>query len=263
MGSDSRRHLLHGSRLVIRADGVWRCRLGARDLRSGSGRIARRSRWIRRYRRGRFGWRDRNGCLRLSCERFGEGRQAGSRGEKPKRIEVTLVLRGDADPQVDVRLCYFGGPARSDGSDDGTLVDGHTAEHADRAEVNESHRESVRCLNRHGLATGRHRSCEGNRPACRGEHRSAGGSCDIDAAMLAARVRVRRIEREPLENRAVGGPAPGFGGRDKCEGGNDRQRSQHYTFHSLLNLLVVSCENETAKLTGGSDVVNLGYRDPR
>jgi hypothetical protein len=126
------------------------------------------------------------------------GRQADPRREESERIEVALVLRGDADAQMDVRLRGLRSPAGPDRPDRGTFRDDRIPDHADRPEMSEGHGQPVRCLNRHTLATRRYRPGERDGAGGRSENRRAGVAADVDATMLATGVRMRRIEHERL-----------------------------------------------------------------
>ena len=114
-GGRSRRPSLRARRRNIRlGDGR---RLGHLDGRSG---------------RGSRGWPDHR-LLRRRIDRgrghFGHGRlRQGLRRhasrKKRERIDVALLVTRQADPEVDERVGEVGRPARPDGPDDGTLVDG-------------------------------------------------------------------------------------------------------------------------------------------
>jgi hypothetical protein len=110
---------------------------------------------------------------------------------------------------MNVRNVELRGAARADRSNDGALRDGGVLRHGDQAEVRQRHRQTVGGVDRDRLAARRHRPREADDTGGRREHRCAGVTTDVDAAMLAARVRMRRIEREPLEHGAAHGPRPG------------------------------------------------------
>jgi len=188
--------------------GVWRSRL-RRRLRHRlwerrvryvvrcRGKGLRRSNRIRDRRLDAcVGFRSRLGrrALRLRCRR----RRADPRREKCERIEVALVLRGDADAQMEVRLRGLRRPARPDRPDGGAFRDDRIPDHADRPEMSEGHGQSVWCLNRHTLATRRYRSGERDGAGGRSEDRRAGVAADVDPTMLATGVWVGRIEDERL-----------------------------------------------------------------
>jgi hypothetical protein len=119
---------------------------------------------------------------------------------------------------------------------------------------------AVRRLDRHRLPARRHGAGEGHRSRRRSEDRRAAGDADVDAAVLTARVRVVRVEREPEQNGALRGPRPRErSGRPEQEEQDDDEREPAHDASS-----VVSGENgERAKLATPSDVVKTVYSEPR
>jgi hypothetical protein len=167
--------------------------------------------------RSSFGSHDRlrHGRLsRHSCRRLDDRRRRGRRRRnRPRRqegqwVEVALRIARRADAEIDIRLRMVRDSARSDGSDDSCLADGHPAGHGDRAEVDECCRIRERCLDRDRLAA-RGNGAGKRDDSLRGcEHWTPVGSSEIEAAVLARVVRMGVVERERPQDRAVDRPGP-------------------------------------------------------
>jgi hypothetical protein len=179
---------------------VWLCpSFGRSRLGRRSRSLGRRRLGSRRLRRG-----DRCGGRRLGGRRRGRPRR-----QEGQRIDVSLILARRAQPEVDVRLREVDDAARADRADRGAFGQVGAARDADRAKVDERRRKAERCLDRHRLAAGRNRAGERHRTVRRGEHGRAGRRTEIDAAMLARRVRMSCVEGEGAEHRPVDRPRPG------------------------------------------------------
>ncbi len=181
-----------------------RRRRGDRWRRSGGRRCRRRSHGRRRRGHARRG--GRGGC---------SGRQ------KRRRVHVALSLRGETHAEVDVRLRHLGVAARPDRADGVTLGDCGALRHDERAEMGERDGVAVGGLDRQahpGRGDGARKGDCARGGRCDG---GAGRAADVESAVLAGGVRVRRIEVERLQDVAGGGPGP----RTGC--GHEEQRTRH------------------------------------
>ena len=249
---DSRRARLRSS--CDRLSGGGRCR----HRRGGGGRSRlrrRRGRGSRRGRRGR-GRRRRRG-------RRGSGlrsrRRRGGRGQERERIDVALVLRRHAHAHGHIRGVVRERAARPDRADRRALGHGRVLRDGDRPEMRERDRIPVGRLNRHRFAARGHRAGEADGAARGCDDGCPGGSADVDAAVLAARIRVRWVEREPLQHGSVHGPGPrSRRGSPEPEQYDDEDEPPHGS-----TALVVRLVNEAGTVAAPSDVVNIGYSEPR
>jgi hypothetical protein len=200
---------------------------GGRSVGCGGGRGRRRSR-DSGHCGGSHGRRRRIGSRR---------RRAVPRGEIEQRIEVAVRVVGGAHPEMHVRPRDLGIARGADAADDRSLRDGVVLRDRDRAEMRERHGEAVRRDDRDGPAGARDRAGERHRPRCRGAHRLRCTTRDVDAAVLAGRVRMRVVEAEALDDGTVRRPGPGprDGGREKR--GHDRGEKQAtHRHHPLLSV---------------------------
>jgi hypothetical protein len=134
-----------------------------------------------------------------------------------------VLVGGDANAEMHVRTRVLGLPARADDADLLALPDLSALLDAEGAHVRQ----------RHGIAVGgRDRDREPVRRHGAGErHRTAGGSADrlvrvgthVDAAVLAACIRIR-AEHERPQDGAADRPRPRIGGRGKDQ--RDRRRGE-------------------------------------
>ena len=231
--------------------GGGRRRRGCRcDYRRGRGR--RRSRGCaggRRQRGRRLGRRGRRGS--------GSPRRGSHRQER-ERVEIAVVVGRGADAEVDVRDGLLGRPARADRADRLALTDRRALRDRHRTEMGEGHGERVAGEDRHGVAARRHAAGERHRAGGRRDDRTAGGTADVDAAMLAARVRVRVIEGERREHGTGDRPRP------RARGWHGEERDEHDERDSHGAPSVVRIENsEGATVARRSAVVNIAYSEPR
>jgi hypothetical protein len=158
--------------------------------------------WRRPDRLGR-GRSRRSGLLRRARLRLTHR----SRRQQRQRVEVAVRIRGQANAEVDVRLAPLGLAARADRRDDVSFLDRGSGGHADRAEMHERDRVTVRSPNRQAEPLARQPPGEGDDAGCRRTKVGACGSSDVDAAMLAAGVRVV-LGRERPQDRSLDGPGP-------------------------------------------------------
>ena len=163
------------------------------------------------------GINDRRGCRhrrhsrRLSVH-LGSRRRVrrDARRQEGQRIDVALRIACDARAEVHVRIGQVDDPARTDCPHHRRFSHERAARHSDRPEVDERGRVSKRRLDRHRLPTRRDSSGEGHHTLYGGEHRTAAGRAKVDTSVLAARVRMRVVEPEGAQHRAVDGPRPGL-----------------------------------------------------
>jgi hypothetical protein len=179
----------------------------------------RRRRFLRqrlRRERRRLGRRSRGRGRRLDLPRR-RGRRP--RRQEEQRIEITLRIVGLADAEIDVRLGQLDIAARPDRSNGIAFSDLDALLDPVGAEMNERDRVAVLRLNRHGLATFRHRPGEGHDPSRGSAHGRSRRRADVDPPVLARRVRVVAVEGEPAQDRPVDGPSPGkTRGRERQSG---------------------------------------------
>jgi len=99
---------------------------------------------------------------------------------------------------VDVGLKHLGIAARTDRPDAVALRDRRALRHGDRAEVRQRDGVAVGGRDRDALAGRRHGAGERDDAGDRCEHLRVGRAAEIDAAMLASRERMLRVEAERL-----------------------------------------------------------------
>jgi hypothetical protein len=202
---------------------LCRCRSAGFDRRSSRGNSIRRD-WGGDGcgRRGLLSGWGRSLRRRLARRR----RRQGRRRQEPQRVEVALRLGGNPDPEVHVRLRQLDLAGRADRPHAVTLGYRRALGDRDRAEVGQRDGVPVGRRDREALARSRDDAREGHRPGRGRDDARARGRADVDAAMLARRVRMCRIERERLQDRPVGRPGPGTCRRcQKERGGNSREQN--------------------------------------
>jgi hypothetical protein len=217
-------------RLGLRRRGSFD-RLGAyRRLRGRSGRLGRRRRGRDLLRRGG----GRNGGLRRlrSGSRSGSGsgrrvrrrltpRLAPARGEKRKGVQVAVRIGGRPDTQVDRGDGLLGRPGGTDRSNRLPLAHGGASGHGHGPQVDERDRVAVVGLDRHGEPVRSDRTSEGDAARPRRDHRGTGLPADVDAAVLAGRVRIASVVKR-LQQRPGGRPRP-----RTCPGGEHEEDERH------------------------------------
>lgn len=155
-------------------------------------------------------------------------RHRSRRRQHRERVEIAARVCRQTNPQVDVRAVDLGAAGGPDRSDHGALGDGRSAGDSERAEVRQRHRETVFRLDRHGQPVRRNGAGERHASGGGRDDRSAVGRPEVDPAMLPSRVRVRRVERELLDDGPVHGPRPGVRGRHpEHEEEDDRKQATH------------------------------------
>ena len=211
-----------------------------RGCGGGRGRRGRggRERWRRRgrWRRRRLLRRDHRGSDRRRYRGLGlglglgDGRGLTSRREQPERVDVSLLVRGPADAEMDARHGLLGRAARAHRPDGGTLAHRVALRNADLAEVDERDGVAVAGEDRDAAAVGRQRAGERDDAGRRRPHRRPFGPTDVHPSVLPGREDVR-AEVEGPQNRPVGRPRPrgSRGGEDERE--RDREADRENPVH--------------------------------
>ena len=125
---------------------------------------------------------------------------------------------------MDMRRSGNGVLALAHLTDDRPLGDRAAARDADRAELEQRHCVPVRRLDRQGAPASGDGAGEGDRAGRRRADGTPGGRADVDASVLAGRVRVLRQCERP-QDRTFGRPGPaGCDGNDDqgCDRSDDR-----------------------------------------
>jgi hypothetical protein len=226
----------------------WRRSPAAISGLAAVGRAGSRRRGIRSRRRG-----GRRG-VRGRAAGPGIRRRGGrcSPRKQSQRVDVALLLGGDPDAEVDVRLIVVGRSARPDRPGNRALRDRIALVDRDRAEVAERHGIALGGLDGDRLAVGRHRAGERDGAGRRRQHVGTGRAGHVDAAMLACRIGVGRIEVEPPQHLARRRPGPGMRGSGKK--GRAQQHEQDQSPHMTSSL---SDQPTQVRVPTAPDVVNL------
>ncbi len=217
-----RRHGAHGgdgcrrpgSRARRRGCGERCCRRSGR-LGGGGGRLGP-------VLGGRGPGRRRCGLRGRSGDRS-RGRHRRPGREQRERVDVALRLGGTTDAQVDVRRGHLRVAARADRPDDVSFGDRRALPDDEGAEMRERDGVPVGGVDREGEPGTGDRPGEADTAGGRRKHGSAGVTTDVDAAVLAAVVRMLRVEDERPENRAGRGPCPGATSRGDKQRGESRE----------------------------------------
>ena len=174
----------------------------------------------------------RRGDVRNRCRP--RRRRRDARRQEGQGIDVALGIARYTRAEVHVRLGQIGDAARTDGAHHRRFSYERAARHSDRPEMDERGRISERCLDRHRLPAGRHRSGKGHHTLRGGKHSAAARRAEVDTAVLAARVRMRVVERERPQYRPVDRPRPGAGTGDgeRTRADDQDHKSPHHS--SLL-----------------------------
>jgi hypothetical protein len=135
--------------------------------------------------------------LRCGCRR-----RRRSSGQQRQRIDIALVVGGDADPEVHVRRCRDWIAALADTRDAIALRNVHALADHDLAELQQRHRVAVTRPNRDRMTAVRNAADERDRPSCRCDDGRPDGGADVDTAVLTACVGVAP-ERERPEHRTI------------------------------------------------------------
>lgn len=132
---------------------------------------------------------------------------------------------------MDVGLRVLTVAACAETADRPALGDGSAARDGERRQMRQRHGVAVVGRDRERDARARDGAGEGDRAATRREHDGAGGPGNVDAAMLAAGIRMGGVEDERLENFAVGRPRPRScsWSADQRRHGNEQEHATHGT----------------------------------
>jgi len=112
------------------------------------------------------------------------------RRKERQRVDVALRIGGHADAQMDVRLRGHGIRALADPRHHGSLVDERAFHHEDLPELEQRDREAVGGLDRHRLPAPGNEAGERDGSRRGGADVGAELAAHVDAAVLAARVRI-------------------------------------------------------------------------
>jgi hypothetical protein len=129
---------------------------------------------------------------------------------------------------MDVRVGRHGIDADADGAHDRTLGHGVVARDRSGGQLEQRHRVAVRRLDGDGAPAGGEGADEGDRAGRRSQHGRTDVGPDVDAAMLAARVRVGAEDERPQHgagHRPGPGGRAGAGGQRQHEGDRDREHA--------------------------------------
>jgi hypothetical protein len=138
---------------------------------------------------------------------------------------------------VDVRLRRGGILARAHLADGVALRDRVAPAHGERAELEQRDRVSARRRDRHAATARRERAGERDAASDRRADHGSDGRPDVDAAVLAAGVRVG-AERERPQDRPLDGPRPG--GCETREGEVEQNDDEYEAAHARNLLLSLS-----------------------
>jgi hypothetical protein len=175
--------------------------------------------WVGRGRRWRRSVHRRWWCnldgRRSRARRWWRRRRGCSRRQQRERIHIALRIARGTYAQVDVRKLVLGCPTRPDRPDRRPFANRVTLRNGERAEMDECHRVAVVGLDRDDLSARGHRPRERDVARSRRQYGSAAISADVDAAMLAARIRIAAVD-ERLEHVSRRRPRPAVsGGRQR------------------------------------------------
>jgi hypothetical protein len=206
--SSFRSHRLGRRRCNERRGSRLRCRRGRRRRRF-------RRRGHRRRRRHRLGRaRRRRGSGRGRRRRLWSGRRRGSRrrGRRPRRqerqrVDVGLPV-GQAYPEVDVGDVVLGVARRTGLGDRLAFADDISPSHEQRAEMRQRSLVAARRGERDRRAVRRNLPCKRHLPRLGRTNDRSSIQCDVDAAVLSARVRVV-ADGVTAQHGAVSRPCPG------------------------------------------------------
>jgi hypothetical protein len=137
-------------------------------------------------------------------------------GQQRQRVEIPVRIGGQADAQMDVWLRSLGLAARADRSHDLPFADRRSNGQGDRSQVDEGDRIPVLGADRQAEPLARKPAGVGDDPRGRSAYLGSRRSADVDAAVLAARIRVVAGDERP-EHRPLDRPAPRSRTRDVGE----------------------------------------------
>jgi hypothetical protein len=128
--------------------------------------------------------------------------------QERQRVDVALFLRRHAHPEIDERLSAVDDAARAHCPDHHALGEVSAAADADGAEVHECGGIAERRLDRDRLAAVRHGTGERDDSLSGRDHVRARRCGEIDAPVLAGRVRVSPVEGKGAKDGPVDRPGP-------------------------------------------------------
>jgi hypothetical protein len=178
--------------------------------------------------RNRHRHRSRRRGDRVGCRfTFRRRRRSGlPDGQQRKRVEIPVRIGGQADAEMDVRLRSFGLAARADRPHDLSFADSRSNGQANRSQVDEGDGIAVRGADRQAEPLAREAAGVGDDPRGRSAYLGSRRRADVDAAVLAARIRVVAGEEGP-EHRSLDRPAPGRRTRDMYEADEQHGHQDH------------------------------------
>jgi hypothetical protein len=183
----------------------------------------------RNGRRGGYGSRSRRGCRsRSRSARL----SARPRRQEAKRVEVCLLVRGEADAEVDVGLLMLGLSGRARERNPGALRDDCATTYRRGTEMRQRHGISIRCLHRDHEPAARHLADERHLSSRRCKHGFVVRGSDVDTAVLSRRVRVG-AQVEGTQHGAARRPRPGTRGTG-CEQQQTHGDGHHLHSHRAL-----------------------------
>jgi hypothetical protein len=188
---------------------AWRAR---RRGRRGSGLHQHRLLLRRRGCGGRLRHDRRRVCAGDRNSR-GRGRRRGgrrrrSRREEQERIEVSVLIACEADPEVHVRRVDLRRTARTDAGDNRSLLHACSAKRLQRPEMRQRGAVAVGRPNAEGESVAGRGSRERNDAVHRRHDGGAGGARDVDPAMLPGQLRLGTVEQEGSQHRPIRRPRP-------------------------------------------------------
>jgi hypothetical protein len=142
-------------------------------------------------------------------------------GEKRERVHIPVGIGGQANAEVDVRLCPLGIAARADSAHDLAFLDRGTGANPDRSEVDERDRVAVGGANRQAQTFARQLPDEGRDARCRSPDLGTRRRSDVDSPVLATRVRIS-FGDERAQHWTVDRPGPGL-----CSRAQEERREDH------------------------------------
>ena len=226
------------SNRVVGRHGLWRRgRLGLRRDAAGRPRSG-----LRRA-RGHRGFR--LGCRRRRVLGRARRRVATTRRQQRERVDVALRLRGHAHTEMDVGTIPFRHAAGSSPCHGQALTDSVALPHPQLTQVRERDGVPGGRENGNRLALRGDGAGEAHRPGRRREDLLSRVGADVDAAMLAGRVRIG-AEREGPEHLPACRPGPRLSAsrrqqRGGGDGDHDHGRASHVVF--LISISVARMDN--------------------
>ena len=205
-------------------------------------RASTRPRPRRTHSLSRYRHRHRHRSRRRS-DRSGDGltlrrrRRSGiPDGQQRKRVEVPVRIGRQPDAEMGVRLRSLGLATRADRPYDLSFADSRSDGQANRSQVDEGDRIPVLGADRQAEPLARQPAGVGDDPRGRSAYVGSRRRADVDAAVLAARIRVVAGDERP-EHRSLDRPAPcsrtrDVGEADEQHGHQDNQTVARFENHA-------------------------------